>query len=87
MGCSCEIETNIDNDIFSFKTEDETKESDFDSDVASSTNPEVVEQRDSVASFVAQHRYTITVHDIRRPDSRFPNGSICAKVKHIHNFN
>lgn len=35
----------------------------------------------TVASYVAKNRHTITVRDIRRPDARFKDGSICLKVR------
>jgi hypothetical protein len=40
----------------------------------------------TVASYVAKNRHTITVRDIRRPDSRFPDGSICLNVRNFVNY-
>ena len=37
----------------------------------------------TVASYVAEQRHTIIVHDIRNSDPRFPAGSHCLQVKSI----
>ena len=78
---SCDTETDIDNGIFNMKADEDTSGgSDFDRESGFSPTSSPSEQQHSVASYVAKHRHTVTVHDIRRPDSRFPAGSICLHV-------
>lgn len=83
--CSCDIETDIDNGIFDSKIYPDFSASyDYDRETAGSrANFYSVSNKDrhNVASYVAKHRHTITVRDIRRPDSRFEDGSICLQVR------
>lgn len=85
--CSCGIEADIDNGIFNSKSySDFVAGYDYDRETAgSSANFYSVSNKDhhDVASYVAKHRHTITVRDIRRPDPRFEDGSICLQVRNI----
>lgn len=85
---SCDIETDIDNGIFDSKIYPDFSASyDYDRETAgSSANFYSVSNKDrhNVASYVAKHRHTITVRDIRRPDSRFEDGSICLQEGGVH---
>ncbi|XP_059351939.1 probable 3',5'-cyclic phosphodiesterase pde-5 isoform X2 [Daphnia carinata] len=85
---SCDIETDIDNGIFDTKIYPNFSTSyDDDRETASSSDNFYAipnKDRHSVASYVAKHRHTITVRDIRRPDSRFEDGSICFQEGGVH---
>ncbi|XP_032783247.2 probable 3',5'-cyclic phosphodiesterase pde-5 isoform X1 [Daphnia magna] len=85
---SCDIETDIDNGIFDSKIYPDFSASyDYDRETAGSrANFYSVSNKDrhNVASYVAKHRHTITVRDIRRPDSRFEDGSICLQEGGVH---
>lgn len=80
---SCDTESVIDDAIFNLKTENDLEDIDKDS---GSYLLNSSEQDHTVASYVAKHRHTVTVQDIRRPDSRFPAGSICLQVGRIKNI-
>ncbi len=77
---SCDTEADIDNGVFNVKTDEEIGDSDFDRESGFSPTSSLSEQHHSVASYVAKHRHTVTIQDIRRPDSRFPAGSVCLHV-------
>lgn len=74
---SCDTEADIDNAIFNLKADDLD---DGDKDTGSSCSLSPSEQDHTVASYVAKHRHTVAVQDIRRPDSRFSAGSVCLQV-------
>lgn len=87
MVFSCDKETDIDNAIFNLKADDDVD--DFDRDTGSTSSLSPSEDDHSIASYVAKHRHTVTVQDIRRSDSRFPAGSVCLQVgcQEVQTFN
>lgn len=64
---SCD-EADIDNWTFHFSPDDAEDVDNVDA------------HKDTVASFVAQSKHTLTIDDIRLFDPRFPNGSPCLQV-------
>jgi len=66
---SSDNEADFDNGTFQFSAADGKSVDDVDVSL------------NSVASFVAQSKHTLTVHDVRKSDPRFPEGSLCIQVR------